>query len=171
MKTIELHGRTYTVKIEHDCDMGEPWKEHDGHGIVSEWTTRDKRPGELVLVSDRRSKRFYDFAGTLRLARADGWGLADDTLAQLTARLGRTPTRKEITAEAVMIDYEYLRAWCNGEWTWLYVVVTAEDGRTESLGGIDSYEYAEECARELAEQLEHDYRVANRFRDAMECGL
>ena len=65
---------TITATIKHDSDTGAPWSEHDGHGPVSDWTTRDKRPGELVLCSDRNSRRYYDFAEACRIARRDGWG-------------------------------------------------------------------------------------------------
>lgn len=29
---IERNGKRYRVRIERDEDMGDPWKEHDGHG-------------------------------------------------------------------------------------------------------------------------------------------
>lgn len=68
-------GQTeYTATIHSDDSMGEPWKEHDGHGEVSDWTTRAKLPGEMVLSEDGRSKRFYDFAEACKTARRDGWG-------------------------------------------------------------------------------------------------
>ena len=41
---------------------------------MSDWSSRDKAPGEMVLSNGRRSKRFYDFAGACRMARQDGWG-------------------------------------------------------------------------------------------------
>lgn len=74
--TTKTTYRDHEIKIEvhHDEHMGEPWKEHDGHGIVSEWVRRDKKPGELVLNESRGSFRYYDFAETLKIARRDGWG-------------------------------------------------------------------------------------------------
>lgn len=152
MKNITINGREYTVRAEYDEDMGAPWEEHDGHGIVSEWTSRDKRAGELILHSDRGSKRFYDFAATMKKAKEEGWGLA------LVKSAGLTPG--QILEKAVMQDYEYLRAWCNGEWQWQYVIVTAPDGERESLGGISSGEddYLQEVAQELAEELESAYQ-------------
>lgn len=69
------HGAwIFTARIEPDDGMRAPWKEHDGHGPVSEWTTRDKTPGELVLCSDYGSKRYYDYATACHIARRDGWG-------------------------------------------------------------------------------------------------
>ena len=75
---FEHNGRTYLVEFYHDNDHGAPWDEEDGHGTVSEWTTRDKLSGELVLASDRHSKRFYDFAETCRIAKRDGWRASED---------------------------------------------------------------------------------------------
>jgi len=87
--TFEHAGLTFRAKIERDDDMGAPWDEHDGRGPVSDWTTRDKLPGELVLSEDRRgrSKRFYDFAEACRIARKEGWGFLPGPLV-LTADPG-----------------------------------------------------------------------------------
>lgn len=71
--TLEADGFTITATIHNDDDTGAPWDEHDGHGPVSGMTTRDKRPGELVLCSDV-GRRFYDFAAACQIARRDGWG-------------------------------------------------------------------------------------------------
>lgn len=150
--TFEHKGRTFRVTFPHDDSMQEPWKEHDGHGIVSDWTTRDKGPGERVLVADQHHRRYYDFAETLKLARKDGWGVKDGK------REGETD--RAYTARAVEEDFEFLRAWCADEWTWIGVVVTLlEDGEptteVESLWGIESNagEYLETVARELADEI------------------
>lgn len=88
---IEHDGIAYVVTIEHDDCMGAPWDEHDGHGDVSDWTTRDKLPGELVLSEDRNSKRFYDYAGACKIARRDGWGwLPEPVRVERPARGGMT---------------------------------------------------------------------------------
>lgn len=71
---IEREGFRLVATMEFDGDTGAPWLEHDGHGEVTGWTTRAKLPGELILNSDRGSKRYYDFAGACRIARRDGWG-------------------------------------------------------------------------------------------------
>jgi hypothetical protein len=178
--TIQLNGRTYRIDVEPDQDMRAPWEEHDGHGIVSDWVTRDKHAGEWLLHSDRHSKRFYDFEATMKLAKADCWGLGDERLAALTAKLGRAPTKGEITAEAVRHDYEYLRGWCNDEWHWVGVCVTditddihAETSYAYALWGIGSEddEYIKETAQDLAEQAYREYAIENRFSDAMACGI
>jgi hypothetical protein len=152
-------GLTLRIRFERDGDMGPPWEEHDGHGSVSEWTTRDKRAGERVLHSDRDSKRYYDFADAIRIAKRDGWGLGDAQKAALAARLGRQPTAKQIRAEAVERDFEYLRAWCADEWQWTCIIVELLDasGREiacDSLGGVDGAgEYACGEAASMANAL------------------
>lgn len=75
--TIQANCRTYRITTEHDAQTPAPWENDDGCGIVSDWTTRDKHAGGLVLCADRSSKRFYDFAGTVAKAKAEGWGYAD----------------------------------------------------------------------------------------------
>ena len=125
--TIEIDGREFNVSVEQD-DIGEPWKWECGHGPVSDWTTRDKAPGEIVLSEDRGFKRYYDFAEACTIARRDNWGSPNDS--------GLTPRQK--AAKAALADYEYLRAWCNDDWA--YSVVTVEDTSTgfyDCLGGVE----------------------------------
>lgn len=146
---LEHKGRLFNVEIVRDEDMGPPWKEHDGHGIISDWTKRPKGPRELVLWrASGGACIYYDVDETLKIAKRDSWGPG-------------TP------AEAARADYERMRGWCNDEWYWVGVVVTllkadddAPDGYFEtkhgaSLWGIesDAGEYLNEVAKELAEQL------------------
>jgi len=143
------------IETHHDDTMSEPWKEHDGHGIVSEWVRRDKRAGELLLCSDRSSKLFYDYAGTIALAKKDGWGMCPEHVETLTIKLGRTPTAKEITAASVMADFELLRAWCNNEWFWQGYTTKIEtpDGEIvdgDSCWGFDDEAYMMEEATSAA---------------------
>lgn len=156
--TITLDGLRFKVTIAHDSDMGEPWKEYDCYGIVSEWTQRDKKPGERVLVSHRESRRYYDVAESIKVALRDGWGCANP----------EGKTRRQIASEAVEQDYQRLRAWCNDEWFWVYVEVQLIDvngvpvpGYRESLAGIesDSEEYIGEVAMDLAGEI--SARVGN----------
>lgn len=125
-KTENHDYKGFTIKIEwhYDCVMGPPWEEHDGHGDVSEWTTRDKRAGELVLCSERSQKRFYDFAGTIKKARAEGWGIGDEENAKLEARYGRKLTIREVTKESVMSDFRNMKAWCENDWHWCGYIVS-----------------------------------------------
>src|SRR3546814_20398123 len=95
-EAIQIDGFTLTASTVHDDSMGAPWEEHDGHGEVTDWTRRDKAPGELILSDDGGSKRFYDFQGACEKARAEGWGPAAHSLtfAQGSNGLGRATARR-----------------------------------------------------------------------------
>jgi len=158
---IEVSGLKFAVRLAFDESMGAPWDEHCGHGVVSDWTTRDKGPGERVLNDDRGRRRFYDVQASMERARADGWGISTARRAELEAKKGRPLTRGEVVAEAVEADYQRLRGWCDDRWHWCGVVVTlldveGEDTDTDaSLWGIesDSREYHAEVAHDLAREL------------------
>lgn len=138
MKT-EKEYRGYTVKVEVMVDdhSGEPWKEQDGHGEVSEWKHRDyvnESDEDWILASDHHFVRVYDFAASLAIARRDKWGLGAEALSALERRLGRKASAEEILMEAVRRDFVYLREWCAGVWQWLgYVTHVFKDG--EEVGG------------------------------------
>lgn len=152
---IERHGKTYLVEWFYDQDHGEPWNECDGHGPVSEWTTRDKRPGEWVLATDGRYRRYYDAQQATKEARRDGWNTKPYTF----------PTKGAQAAAAVRADFEYLRRWCEGQWHYCGIRVTLldDDGEetqvSHELWGIESdcddyhqmviAELADECRREV----------------------
>ena len=150
-KTVDI-GDGYVVKIEtpYDEHHGAPWEECDGHGPVSEWTTRDKAPGERILATDRHSRRYYDFAEAVKIARRDGW----DT------KPYNTGTKGERAHRAAEADFEYLRRWCNEQWRYIGVCVTvyrngAEIGQ-DSLWGIeDDGDYWKETAAELVNEVIH----------------
>jgi hypothetical protein len=118
----EAEGFKITARISLDEDTGPPWKEHDGHGPVSEWTSRPKNAGERVLSQDGRSFRYYDFAGAVAIAKRDKWG-------------GKSPS------EAAERDFEAMRAWCNDSWFWCGIVVTVKRAGVKlgkaALWGID----------------------------------
>lgn len=157
--TIELgHGYRAEVTVERDQDMGEPWKEHDGHGPVSEWTTRDKAPGERLLCVDHSHKRYYDFAEAVRIAKREGWD----------APPYKTGTKAQQAARAAEADYERLRGWCNDQWHWTGVCVTVFDRHDaeiadDSVWGVESDgDYWEVLAREMAFNLAEDDREKRR---------
>lgn len=162
-RDIEKNGKFYRVEFHFDEGMGAPWKEHDGHGIVSDWESRDKKPGEVVINTDHGSNRFYDVSETTRIAKRDGWGLNDDARAELAKKLGRAPTAGEIRAEAVRLDLERMAGWCNDDWHWcgLKVFPLTNDGdelrsKAQSLWGIesDAGPYFDEVIDELIAQIE-----------------
>lgn len=156
---IEVDGFTVTARIEVD-DGGEcPWACEDGHGPVSEWTTRSKRPGERVLCEDRRSKRYYDVQEAMAIAKREGWDAKP---------YGGTAGEK--AARAVEADFNHLRRWCDNQWQYVGVVLTVSKGGVElsdhaaSLWGIesDAGDYLLEVANEmLDESLEQGRELAH----------
>lgn len=147
---IQVSGFDFRVNIETDNDHGAPWEECDGHGPVTDWERRDKKPGELILNTDRGAKRFYDFSAAVKQARAEGWNAPPYDVPGETAG--------QRAAKAARADYEYLRRWCDNQWCYNVVTVTlADDGADdcgffEVLGGVEdgSPEYLQEAAEELA---------------------
>lgn len=152
----ERDGFTFAARIEHDDMHGAPWEECDGHGPVTDWERRGKLPGELVLCDDNPSglrgntaRRFYDFQDACRIALRDGWNAAPYAIEGETAR--------QRAARAARADYEYLRAWCNDDWSYCGVIVTASRNGVElasaSLWGIESNagDYLRDVANELLE--------------------
>ena len=162
--TFAHNGREFIAGIYVDDDVTPPWDREDCHGPVSEWRSKgEKRPGEVPLNSDRYSARFYDGAEATRIAKRDKWGIGDDERAALAAKLGREPTRGEVTAAAVRRDFEYLHGWCNDEWHYCGVAVRALNADGAPIGeefeharwGIESNadDYLREVARNLADQI------------------
>jgi hypothetical protein len=152
------NGWRAEIKTEYDDAMGEPWREHDGHGVISEWTSRDKRPGERILATDSRSHRYYDIAATMPEAIKDGWGCRHtESMESFKTNSGHSSKRAQ-AACAVESDFERMRAWCRDEWQWIGVVVTVFDAdgekvSDESLWGIESDgDYWREVAAELINQ-------------------
>lgn len=178
MTTFEFEGRIFHIEFLDDYDSSPPWKESDGHGPVSEWTCRDKKAGEWVLCEDYPSRRYYDFAEAMRIAKRDGWGAPPYGVG----------TKGERAVRAVTADFEYLRRWCTDQWKYvtLHIVLFNEDdddilyedylGRVEYDYTSDGYwlEEARGLAANIMDEVrdqEQKMKIANRFREAMECGL
>jgi hypothetical protein len=171
--TQEINSYAVRIEIYQDEHHGPPWEEHDGHGPVSGWTyynpsswASTKRPGQRVLSRDRHSARFYDWQEATKTAKRDRWGIGDEQKMDLAKRLKRNPTKGDITAEAVRLDFERLRAWCNDEWQWLgfRTTITAPDGTEhdgDSYWGFDDPAYMMEEAQSNAEAF-----VANLIKTA-----
>lgn len=149
---FEHEGVRFQFETHHDDSLGPPWKEHDGHGPVSDWTTRAKRPGEMVLNKSPGSRRYYDFQEAVRIAKRDGW----DTPPY------QTGTRGDRAHRAALADFHHLRRWCNDQWSWIGVIITLvdDDGNPlpdfrQSLWGIESEagDYLTEVAHELADEI------------------
>lgn len=133
-ETIEQHGAIYLVEWFYDDDADAPWDHSDGHGPVTDWERRDKRPGELILSSDRGYKRFYDFAGAMRIAKRDGWNAPPYAFS----------SPGEQAQAAVMADYKHLRRWCDDQWFYCGIVVTMLDDDGEKTDVSDSIWCVEE---------------------------
>lgn len=153
--TLDANGVCYVATIHDDNDTGAPWENEDGHGPVSDWRyTSTKQAGEWVLSRDGDRARFYHFAEACRIARLDQWGLSPEDSAALGSRLRRAPTRREIAAEAVRLDFERLKAWCADGWSYVGVTVRAWDGYNAltpeyefALWGVES-----DCGDHLQEE-------------------
>ena len=136
-ETFEHKGFRFHLIIEDNDFYDPPWEISDSHGIVSDWTTRSKAPGERVLSCSGSSYRYYDWEGTIKRARAEKWGISGPTTG-LTSR--------QITELAVKYDYEYLLAYCNNEWSWVGYTVTLLDSNGEmtkfsdSVWGFESFD-------------------------------
>lgn len=141
----EVDGFTLTASLQIDYGHGAPWEIDEGHGTVSGWTSRPKLPGELVLIEDHGFRLFYDFQEAVKIARREKWCVSGTE--SLPAG-----ERANIAATA---DYRRLLGWCENEWTYVGIVVTASRGGVElakaSLWGIesDAESYILEAANEL----------------------
>lgn len=152
MKIIKVGGLTFRVEFTDDPDMPPPWENSDGHGVVSDWTTRPKCPGELLLNQDRNSKRYYDFAEACRTALREGWNMA---------------TTKAQAAKAARADYEFLRAWCTDQWRYVIIEVTLldEEGAPtevqDALCGVETWHnYHETQARTMVDDFVRSFGVS-----------
>jgi len=135
---IDDDGSRFRVEYEYDHDADYPWENAASYyqGIVSDWTTRDKRPGELLLCESRGFKRYYDFQGSLKRAKDEDW----DSVSLLP--------KKERGIELVCLvreDYERIRDWCNDKWHYMGIVafpLTADGdelrSQEQSTWGIES---------------------------------
>lgn len=154
-ETRTSNGYKFRVEWFDDNDSGAPWENCDGHGPVSDWEHRDKKPGEMILIEDRGFKRFYDFAEAVKQARREGWNCAPYNF----------DTKGAQAAAAAYEDYDFLRRWCTGYWHYCGIVVTLLDDEgeespanvSESLWGMEeglpeSDRYHEEMIDELMQE-------------------
>jgi hypothetical protein len=165
--TFDYLGLTFRLTTERDDDHGAPWKEEDGHGPIRVIGSReDKRPGEWLFSSDCRHATLYayDAQAAMIEARRDEWGLSPDKVDALRVTLKREPTKGDIAAEAVRLDFEHLRGWVRDDWEYSCLKVElcdvdgdTVDGEAEYLGGV-VFEYGEEGSliKEYGEGMAHE---------------
>lgn len=179
--TFTHNNRKFLARVYADHDMGRPWEEHDGHGDIRQGYTgftgyAEKRAGEVVIgeVSFSHSRRtvwLYDVAATIKRAHKEGWGLAGHHEIALEEKLGRTPTKREIVAEAVRLDMERMSAWLNDRWTWCGVSVVEMPDYSKAIEALENFDHevtdgndwqteAVEALRQL-ESREPDEEYAN----------
>jgi hypothetical protein len=121
--TCKVDGFTAIATVYRDDDATPPWEDEDGHGPVSEWTRRAKRPGERVLIEDRGSRRYYDFEGAVEMAKREEWD----------APPYQTGTKGERAVRAVERDFALLKAWCEDKWFYCGIVLTVRKGGVQII--------------------------------------
>ncbi len=136
---IEKCGFKFRVNIENDNDHCPPWEDDEGAGVVTDWVNRSKRPHELLLNANSRVKRFFDVKATTEKANEQGWGLTEEKRAELREKLGKEPTRKQVIAKAVDLEYKHLKAYCDDDWYYVGVIVT------QIFTGKEKLDYANAC--------------------------
>jgi hypothetical protein len=161
--TLE-NGIEVSVRVEYDDTIRAPWKEYDGHGIVSEWRPYSehyrggdsKEPGERVLVTDRGSALFYDVQASTKKALEEDWGCGIDSHDH--------KTKGERAACAVQEDFDNLRRFAEGQWHYVGIVLDLErDGWTRasaaSVWGIEDNDRANmlAVANELLDEVRAEH--------------
>lgn len=152
--TFTYKGHTFHFVTEPCPDSPPPWSRLFAlHDLVSAWTPRDKRPGELVLNTFHSDKRFYDFQGACKLALAEGWDAPP-------YNTDKRETPRQQAAKAALAYFKRLKAWCDDEWYYIGLVVWCEDfpDNKHYLSGAesDADTYILECAYNLAEDICRD---------------
>lgn len=176
---VEREGAHFKIEFFYDNDQGRPWEESDGHGRVREARRRhasttydgEKRAGEIPLNDPDRNEYqfFYDWQEAVATARKE-WGIGDEELAKLTAKLGRQPTKGEIAVQAVKQDIKYLRGWLNDSWCYVGITVTRvtldedeeeviEEHEEHSVWGFETLEdYHLKGAEEVLSDVMREYK-------------
>jgi hypothetical protein len=157
-QTIEEHsGHSLSVTFHYVLDSEAPWKSEDGHGPVSEWTSRDKRAGEKVLFVDGRQKLYYDYAEAIKIAKRDGWDSPPY----------KTGTKAQQAERAVNANFEYLRRWCSTQ-DWYYVgrIVSVDGNEIDACWGHESDSMAELTKEGIAMAREYIDRETTASLDA-----
>ena len=175
MNTFEYKGRKFAIISEPDNDHGAPWDEYDGIGEIRTIRERGaKKPSEVIIHTSRFEHWVYDVKASIEKARRESWGLSDNALAALRAKIKPTkhrvsmePTPREIIRESVARDMAYCRGYLNGDWGFVILGATLLDrggNKTEfsfSIGGVqsdqsdmDNKAILEDCAHQCLAELE-----------------
>jgi hypothetical protein len=126
-------------------------------------------PGPLTIETADAGRAPYQRRGGSARCDAAGLSFTDSedvnrAIHAVYAAVRESLSPREYAARAARADFERLRAWCNGEWSYVGVRVAAlcpccgeaRESDAESLWGIesDSGDYLREVARELSEEIE-----------------
>lgn len=150
-------GVSFRCEVSSDSHNAPPWVEYDGQGIIrtvsSYYGRPDKKPGEVILYSDRGEYWLYDVQATTEKARREGWGCRGEAAGL---------TRGQRIAQAVHENISYCRKWLCGDifWTVLQVYSIDDEGEmigehSDYLGGVEygyckeSQEYVKQTAEEM----------------------
>ncbi len=168
MNNFEESGYKFEYEMLAEMDNESPWEHCDGHGPVSEWTRRDKQPGERVLVKDGSLYRYYDYQTATRHALKENWGIQNPP---------PNATKRQIAALAADADFKRLKAWCKGDWYYqcLKVTLLTIDGEAtaevEYLGMIESDTepatlemFARECSTDIIGRLKGKTKLIKEWR-------
>ena len=193
---IEAHGLAFRISIEQDDISRRPWDECEGYGPVRQVTRGyydshiSKSPGERVLhIGDRNCYSWvYDWAGAIKLAQKDGWGVSEENRPANWDHL----TKRQQREIAVQRDFDFLKAWCDSDWVWSGVcvdlMVEDDDGDlvkyegpldcSDSLWSVEFWQYhsldseknsyAKETALEMIESIAKRYLDEQAERKACE---
>lgn len=172
LRDFTYSGLNFRLSAEHDDSHGAPWKEEDGHVDVCEVdNVRNKRAGDVVLAEHDRGRGgyIYNLPEAMAKARAEGWGVSDETREKMRQDLGREPSQREVWARAVAEDAKRMRAWLRDDWEYLTLRVQLLDTDGEPvrdcedyLSGVDSdsTEFVDDCAQDMAANIIATHNLA-----------
>lgn len=148
--TTPQQGFDLTVTIEPDQHSGAPW---------------DNSPYSLTMEHSSRNSGMYQAtghwfdAGNLVAITSNWTDCPHDARDQIHAMHRATMSPRAYAALAARQDFERLRAWCNDDWNYVGIIVTASKAGinlgTVSLWGLESDDksgYLIETAQDLAQE-------------------
>lgn len=145
------------------------WQEACKLALRDQWGVS---PYSLTTDRSERNPGMYQAtghwfdAGNLVAITSNWCDLQSSALSHVYAKHRATMSPRAYAALAARQDFERLRAWCNDDWSYVGVIVTASRAGIElasaSLWGIesDSDDYLTETAQDLAQEAINDAQEA-----------
>ncbi len=116
---VKRGGYRFRVNYPHDEDHEAPWDDGDGRGIVRELPYgENKKPGERIMQTHNRDKWAFDWAGTIKKAKEEGWGVDP----ALVTKYGWT--NAQMAEAATKAEFDLFRSWLKDEWHYVGIVIT-----------------------------------------------